>query len=75
MIKNTNDYKTPSIRANKSSNSRRGIDKLTARTIKTYTSRSKYSDTMYERKHKKGTQFYVDEDFNVLEDVNYEYEY
>lgn len=74
MIKNANDYQTPSIRANKSENSRRGIYTLTVRKIKTNTPRSKPPDTMYERKHKKSTQFYVDEDFNVLEDVNYEYD-
>lgn len=53
--------KTPVIRGNKQNNSRRGIEKLTTRTITTYKSYHKQSATVVTRKHKKTTLYYLNE--------------
>jgi hypothetical protein len=53
--------KTPAIRGNKKNNSRRGIEKLTTRSITTDKPYNKQSLAVVTRKHKKTTLYYLDE--------------
>lgn len=61
---------TPVIRGNKSSNSRRGISKLTVRTIETTKSRARHSPAVLSRKHRKNTADYLYEDENIVDEVH-----
>jgi hypothetical protein len=54
--------KTPAIRGNKNSNSRRGVQKLTPRRIKTNLPGRKHTDNMKNRKHKTSTTDYMNEE-------------
>lgn len=69
-LRKNRSNETPVIRGNKSSNSRRGISKLTARTVETTKSQARHSPAVLSRKHKKNTADYLDEDENIVDEVH-----
>jgi hypothetical protein len=67
------ENKTPIVRANKQSNSRRGIAKLSPTKMVTLPPKTKHSDSVWKRKHKKQSMLLIDSAYDVEYDVEDDY--